>query len=45
MTDFAALTLVALYLTHVALVSQRLDTLAALAGYVRRRLLDNNGDE
>jgi hypothetical protein len=43
MTDLLAFTLIALYLAYIALVSQRLDALATLAGYVRR-LEAENGD-
>jgi hypothetical protein len=45
MSDFAAFTLLAAYLAHIALLSQRLDALATLARYVRRRLLDNGEPE
>jgi hypothetical protein len=53
-SDFAAFTLLTLYLAHVALLTQRLDTLAALAAMMRRleagrRAMDNdmsqNGEE
>jgi hypothetical protein len=42
MTDFAAFTLLALYLAHIALVSQRLNGIATLAGYVRRLVLETD---
>jgi hypothetical protein len=45
MTDFAAFTLLTLYLAHIALLTQRLDTLAALAGYVRRLVTENGEPE